>query len=279
MDWNAAVAKHRERLKLVLVTLLAMAGMGGEGPILLGHGASLTKTLPRRLHLAVLRLLRPAEAAARRLIIVAARGIVVTLKPPKPKKPKPRKETSFATKSGTGIVLPRGFRLGPPRPLLSLSKGRVLSLRLTDPPRRVLGRRPAAAPRILAVGFPEPFRIPVRAPVRQPPSPNDPIDATRIGLRLSALAGALDDLPGQALRFARWRARRDAGRVRWRWPLWLGRHSRARLLGAGKARHVMTQPVRTRRRRDRPSGGFPRRGGDQRCPRVASRLPKPVNPE
>ncbi len=29
-------------------------------------------------------------------------------------------------------------------------------------------------------------------------------------MRLAALASALDDLPGQALRFARWRAARDA---------------------------------------------------------------------
>src|SRR5690606_33081848 len=36
------------------------------------------QTLPRHLHRAVLRLLRPAEAAARRLIIVTARDLVVT---------------------------------------------------------------------------------------------------------------------------------------------------------------------------------------------------------
>jgi hypothetical protein len=39
-------------------------------------------TLPRHLRLAVLRLLRPAEAAARRLIIVAARGMVVEVRNP-----------------------------------------------------------------------------------------------------------------------------------------------------------------------------------------------------
>jgi hypothetical protein len=61
MDWNAAIEKNREALKRVLTMLVAMAGLAG--------GA----TLPRHLHRAVLRLLRPAEAAARRLVIVAAR--------------------------------------------------------------------------------------------------------------------------------------------------------------------------------------------------------------
>src|SRR5690606_940539 len=46
-------------------------------------------TLPRHLWLAILRLLRPAEAAARRLIIAAARGLTVTLPPPRQRQPKP----------------------------------------------------------------------------------------------------------------------------------------------------------------------------------------------
>jgi hypothetical protein len=74
-------------------------------------------------------------------------------------------------------------------------------------------------PRISVPGFSEPF--PVAA--RRPASPDDPMDAARLGLRLEALARALDDLPGEARRFARWRARRDAGRVRRLWPLRPGR--------------------------------------------------------
>jgi hypothetical protein len=60
------------------------------------------------------------------------------------------------------------------------------------------------------------------------------VNAARLALRLEALASALDDLPGQARRFARWRARRDAavvqqkegrdaGRIRRVWPLRPGR--------------------------------------------------------
>jgi len=99
MDWNAAIENNREALKRVLAMLVAMAGLDGGRPA----------TLPRHLHRAVLSLLRPAEAAARRLIIVAARGIVVALPPASPRKPGPT-STILRNGIGTGIVMPRGFR-------------------------------------------------------------------------------------------------------------------------------------------------------------------------
>jgi hypothetical protein len=70
-------------------------------------------------------------------------------------------------------------------------------------------RRPVSsgAPRIWAPGC----RDPVAIPARKPSMPDDPIDATRLGLRLAALASALDDLPKHAVRFARWRSRAAAG--------------------------------------------------------------------
>jgi hypothetical protein len=91
MDWNAAIERHRTALKRVLATLAALAGLGdrqlaigsrqseraqADGSILdclLPTADCLT--LPRHIHRAVLRLLRPAEAAARRLVIVAAKDI------------------------------------------------------------------------------------------------------------------------------------------------------------------------------------------------------------
>jgi hypothetical protein len=79
---------------------------------------------------------------------------------------------------------------------------------LLDPlPRRRTSGRPAAlgVPRISFPGFIAPHPV----AVRRPPSPGDAIDAARLALRLASLASALDDLPGQARRFARWRARRD----------------------------------------------------------------------
>jgi hypothetical protein len=196
MDWNAAIERHRDTLKRILAALVAMAGL-----------ADGRATLPRHLHRAVLRLLRPAEAAARRLIIVQARGLVVA--------PRPRRQATMA--------LPHRARPTP-------EPSRPLGFPLLDPLRRpFLRRRPvrAGVPRISVPGFSVPF------PVAPPPSPDDPVDAARLGRRLAALALVLDDLPGQARRFARWRVR-DAGetnglagaqkarqgrRVRRIWPL------------------------------------------------------------
>jgi hypothetical protein len=117
MDWNAAIEKNREALKRVLAMLVAIAGLraaltsplwGGRRSsdrrvgVLLGAPpppdasrrpplageVGPTFVLPRHLRLAVLRLLRPAEAAARRLIIVAARGTVVAVLPVRPRGPR-----------------------------------------------------------------------------------------------------------------------------------------------------------------------------------------------
>jgi hypothetical protein len=170
-------------------------------------------TLPRHLHRAVLRLLRPAESAARRLIIIAARGLVVTLPPPRPSK-KPVSVPAATLRSlGIAVVLsPVDIARAAADKRAAAARAarpRSVSLPLLDPlqkpfrPRRVYV--PAhAAPRISAPGVTEPHRLP------PPPSPDDPVNATRLGLRLAALGRALDDLPRQARRFARWKAARDA---------------------------------------------------------------------
>ena len=165
-------------------------------------------TLPRHLRLAILRLLRPAEAAARRLIIAAARGLVVVLPPPRKPRSKPATAEPQFRRFGIAVVVSPAdlARADAIRRAAATARPRTLSLPRLDPLRRpVRGNRhyvPAhAAPRILFPGVTKPFSLP------PPPSPDDPIDATRLGLRLAALAAALDDLPGQAKRFARWKAR------------------------------------------------------------------------
>jgi hypothetical protein len=258
MDWNAAIEKNREALKRVLAMLVAMAGLsvltsplaGEDGSARRGKAEPLAEpgegysygrpaTLPRHLHRAVLSLLRPAEAAVRRLIIVAARGIVVAVPPARPRTPKPT-STILRNGMGTGIVMPRGFRS---KAGLSRTAPRSLALPLFDPlPRWGATPRPAASgfPRISIPGLTQPF------PVPRAPSPDDPLDATRLALRLQALGATLDDLPRQARRFARWRAARHAagtsdvagapnrkpsagGRFRRVWPLRPGRPPGGRL--------------------------------------------------
>lgn len=243
MDWNAAIEKHREALTHILAALVAMASLGGQFTFFPQEGASPrglvqveksklspAPTLPRRLRLAVLRLLRPAESATRRLIIAAARGLVVTLPPPRQTKIIPT-----IPHNGTGIPMASAAPVGHPA-------FRALSLPLFDPlqrPFRPRGRKQNGVPRISFPGLTEPFPV----ANRRPSAPDDAVDAGRLCGRFEALASALDDLPRQALRFARWRARRadaardkgrdcaraqdkksrGAGRIRRIWPLRPGR--------------------------------------------------------
>jgi hypothetical protein len=213
MDWNAAIERNREALKRVLAMLVAMAELAGVRP-----------TLPRHLHRAVLRLLRPAEAAARRLVIIVARGMVVAVAPGRPRLPGHTATFAPSPSALRADTLP-GRATGLARPSDPPDGGEDgrhasrLSVPLFDPLRRFRRVRPArnGVPRISFPGFGDPFPIPL------PPSADDPVDAARLALRFAALAKVLDDLPREALRFARWKARRDAGRVRRVWPLRPGR--------------------------------------------------------
>ena len=136
MDWTLAIEKNREALRRILAMLVAMAGVaGGAGftsPLRGGRWSSDHRvgviaapqpppdasrrpplkgevnpapTLPRHLHRAILRLLRPAESAVRRLVIVVARGL--ELPAPRQRKAKPG-QTSLAKPGGTGILMPSG---------------------------------------------------------------------------------------------------------------------------------------------------------------------------
>ena len=182
-----------------------------------------------------------------------------TLPPQRPCKAKP-KPAILRNGVGTGIVMPRALPAARQGALpgtvyffpqagaagsgpddsgkkINCPQHPLLGFPLLDPLRAFFRRRrPAhsAVPRICFPGLVAPFRV----PVRRPPSPDDPIDATRLGQRLAALASALDDLPGEARRFARWRARnerlRDQGLVRRVWPLRPGRPPGIRRPGSGR---------------------------------------------
>lgn len=235
MNWELAIERNRDALKRLVALLVAMAGWDMRGPSTFFHPASVSEpemarsaicrlahglrpTLPRHLHRALLGLLRPAESALRRLVIVAARGLVVP--PPRPRPPEPLPKSAILRgRIGTGLYLPRACRAAqmaaraalrgtlPPRPL---------TLPMLDPARRLLRPRPHTpahrAPSICVPGVTERH---IR-PVRHEPLPDDRLDAMRIVLRLDALGRALDDIPARALRFARWLARRDAHLLRQR---------------------------------------------------------------
>ncbi len=235
MYLTAVIETHRVALKRILAGLIAMVAREPSAPEAAsgaGRAERLPPSLPRRLHRAVLRLLRPAEGAARRLVIVLAR-----VQPPRPVKAAPpaKRKARFAF---TLIVRRPGTPAVQENPSL-----RPLSFPLLDPlPRlRRVGSRTAGVPRICIPGVTAHLAVPARKPLL----PDDPLDTARLCRRLAALARVLDDLPGQGRRFARWEARRDralaAGRIHRVGPLRGGRPPGGRL-----ARYEPDAPRRRR---------------------------------
>jgi hypothetical protein len=193
MDATAAIEIHRTALIRILAGLLALAGYA-EG--------SMAARLPQAIYRAVLRILRPMESAVRRLIVVAAQGLAVKLDPPR----SGRKGGGTARK-GNGGRAP-AFKLFDtrkrfdfkPRRRFAKVRPRAWSVDTTPDPRVPWYAQFQAAPNPVPVQLPSPA-----------PQPEDgTVDAYRLGRRLAAVKMALEDIPRQALRMARWMARRKA---------------------------------------------------------------------
>src|SRR2546421_12896398 len=74
VDWDRAIAINQAALARIVAALIAMIGLASVAPA----------RLPRPVYRAVLSVLRPAESAARRLIVIVARGLVATTRPSRP---------------------------------------------------------------------------------------------------------------------------------------------------------------------------------------------------
>ena len=185
LDWALAIERNSEALKGIVASLFAMLGLEGEATGL---------RLPRSVHSAVLRVLRPAEYAMRRLIVIAARGLVVKLAPSRPiSRPMP---AGAIGKGGQGSPSGPSFQLFDPRKNFT-RRGRRRPVR--NPPRIHFFGSDWAVTTWQA-----------RPPKADPaPPPDGLVGAERLSRRLQALKLALDDLPRQARRLARWRVRRE----------------------------------------------------------------------
>jgi len=198
MHWPLAITRNRTALLTIVAAIVAMLGGrdAAAGPI------------ARRLRNAALALLRPAESAARRLIVIAARGVSAAPRP--------------------GPVLPFGVAPG----VAGARTACIPAFRLFDRAksygRLLRPAAPAGEPRIRSFWGPasSPLAPPFAAAALAPPAAlmptlsksaqpdaDAPVDAGRLRLRLAALERALADLPRQARRLARWRARRAPGRA------------------------------------------------------------------
>ena len=198
-DWDLAIKRNSEALNSIVAALFALLGLAGEATV---------ARIPRSVHSAMLRVLRPAESAIRRLIVIAARGLVVKLAPSRP-----MPKGHMIRKGGT----PRSFfqLFDPRKNFAELRQHRVKYTR--NPPRiHIFGNDPTVASIWAA-------RRPLAVDPAPPPS-DGLVGAARLTRRLQALKLALEDLPGQARRLARWRARREAApSPKFRSPLRPGR--------------------------------------------------------
>ena len=154
--------------------------------------------VPRRVWRRIIRLLRPAESAARRLIVLAALGLRVDA--PKPRTAKAKEGPSPLEAAGL-LVIRRNVDLG--------------LARFWRPEDAVAPDKPAPAFPAFALTDP-PRRFDTRAWDGLRPFPEEGFDfangdedvnARPLCRRLRSLKAALDDIEGHARRLARWTAR------------------------------------------------------------------------
>ncbi|HUQ37872.1 MAG TPA: hypothetical protein VM144_15990 [Aestuariivirga sp.] len=178
MNWDLVIKRNSEALQGIIAALFAMLGLDGDATV---------GRIPPPLHRAVLRVLRPAESAVRRLIVIAARGLVVKVVPSRPM-PK-----GLKIGKGGGNTVPSFKLFDTRKDFPELRQRRVKYMK--NPPRIHV------FPYDTLVSAPQPVAVP-------PPPPDGLVNAQRLARRLQALKLALDDLPRQAKRMTRWRVRR-----------------------------------------------------------------------
>jgi hypothetical protein len=187
MNWDLAIKRNSEALIRIVAELFAMLGLAD---------LDVAARLPWPAYRAVLRVLRPAESALRRLIFIAARGLVV-----KPALPRCKPAGPIETKK-------KGLHL------------RAVTFQLFDPRTRIMPPRRMAPARVSArlhiftadneLVTLWPPRPPAASPApAAPPSADGLANGQRLMRRLQALETALGDLPRQARRLARWRMRQE----------------------------------------------------------------------
>jgi hypothetical protein len=175
LDWPLVISRNREALSRIVAALFVLAGLA-DGAV--------AQVLPRRVYCALLLVLRPAESAVRRLIVIAARGLML----------KPRLSRPFpygvAASSGAGAARVSAFCLLDPLKHFDLED---------------FNHSADAMPRNgYSSSFDEDF-FALRAPL----PPDEPVASALLCRRLNALKRALANLPREARRLVRWRARRD----------------------------------------------------------------------
>lgn len=216
-DWARTIHIYRSVLQGILATLFDTLG--------LEEGETSVGLISRRLYSAVLRELQPVEAAVRRLIVLAARGLVAELKPSRSKAEGSmgRKSTIRRKVSSRRLAFPLFDRRKHSAALdLETEAGNESfpSVFDDDPPAHRLSPEAAASPASPLKGR---------------------VDSSHLCQRLKAVMLALEDIPAQAKRLIRLRARRSkVPHLKHLSPLRLGRPPGLRR----KAKHKIDQVLR-----------------------------------
>ena len=142
MDGSLAIEANRQALKRIVAMLTDMAGFSNDAPD--------SPAIPRLLWRAILALLRPAESAARRLIIAASVGLAMP--PATPRQPRPQTMEPLLRRLGIAVMMPprRPVRRGPTGE--GGWRGRTCAppqlppLRPAPPPREFLRSPPTTSP-------------------------------------------------------------------------------------------------------------------------------------
>ncbi len=176
MDWARAIEINKTALTRIVAALVSLlAAQGGAA------------RLPVPVYQLIARVLYPAESAVRRLIVIMARGLTVASPPVRPM---------------------------PPGLLIAGKGGGRVSFQLFDERRRLIYTEDAPAPpitgpRIRSVGEPSPRSIFLaKFNVRRTDDAVNEAETARVKQRLMLIKQALDTLPRQAKRMARWLKRR-----------------------------------------------------------------------
>ncbi len=183
--WDASVARNTLALRVVVAELMGL---------LSAYGGMEAMRVPRVVRSIMLRVLRPAEAALRRLIVIAARDVRVDFLP--------RKTKPLQSVTGEGLSKTSTSR-----------RTSRLAFQLVDPRRRSGQRNVAytsSNPRVFVVEAAVPFSPLSQMPVSpQQQEPESLARVSRICRRIHALVAALEDVPRQAKRLVRLRGLRE----------------------------------------------------------------------
>jgi hypothetical protein len=213
MDWQLAITRNREALMRIITALVTLAGLTSPlrrevSRAQARDGEGQSAFMSRHLHRAILGILRPAESAVRRLIMIAARGLILA--------PQPARAAPVGlTPNPNPMRIPSFCLIDPLKRFTPSAKQADEDINFWNTDDEAPEDDTAfirTLPRISMPGFVDPVFAPPKSQL-----PDGLINARHLARRLIALKNALDNLQSQARRLARWQAKRK--HLRQQFPL------------------------------------------------------------